>query len=121
MRRIREVSLAFKTTLLVIPFIVKVQVLGLGRKAQMKLREIPLLLLQGILLRKIREVSSCPPYAKLSFYISQGAGLGARTKSSIEIKRNPMTVTNVAPQARGPSETCFISSLIVLARLYIKV
>ena len=39
------------------PFIVKVWVLGLGRKAQMKLGEIPPLDLLEILLRKIREVS----------------------------------------------------------------
>ena len=39
------------------PVIVKVWVLGLGRKAQMKLGEIPLLDLLEILLRKIREVS----------------------------------------------------------------
>ena len=71
------------------PFTVKLLVLELGRKAQVKLGGIPLLLLQGISSRKIREVSkeTCALLTNDYFTIlSKVAGLGARTKSSNEIK-----------------------------------
>ena len=49
--------------------------------------------------------------------LSQVAGLGARTKSSNEIKRNPLTVTNYPPQPRRTSETGFI---ILASKTFIK-
>ena len=103
----------FPLTTLYKPFTVKLLVSELGQKAQMKLGGTPLLALQGILSRKTREVSkqlcTLPTNAYYHFTIlSQVAGLGARTKSSNEIKRNPLTVTNYTPQPRRTSETSFI-------------